>query len=311
MRGRLVTVIGLLQAAAILTIAFSIITLLPADHFALQLFSHFRLQYFVFSLLLALVFVALRSYVYAGALMLVCLVNAGLVLPWYFDAENSETGTDLDLLLANVLSSNTEYERLFDLLDAENPDVIVLLEVSPDWLVELAALRSEYPYSYAEARDGNFGIALFSRLPIKSADHVDSPPFGYPTINASLTVGEKSLHIVATHPVIPVSKKFYEARNEQLESLPGLLQKPAGATILIGDLNTGMWEPNYRALVKTTGLKNTRRGFGAVPTWPTFMPFAMIPIDHVLVSAEIGVKSVRTGRRIGSDHLPLIVTLAL
>lgn len=311
MRGRLVTVVGLLQAAAILTIAFSIITLIPADHFALQLFSHFRLQYFVVSLLLILVFVPLRSYVYGGALLLVCLVNASLVLPWYFDAENSETGTNLTLLLANVLSSNAEYERLFDLAEAENTDIVVLLEVSPDWLIELAALRSGYPYSYAEARDGNFGIALFSRLPINSVHHVDSPPFGYPTINASLTFGEESLHLVATHPMIPVSKRFYEARNEQLESLPGLLQKPAGATILIGDLNTGMWEPNYRALVKATGLKNVRQGFGILPTWPTFMPFAMIPIDHVLVSEEIGVKSVRTGRRIGSDHLPLIVTLDL
>ena len=311
MRRRLVTLVGLLQAAAVLTIAFSIITLLPADHFALQLFSHFRLQYLVASLLLLLVFVALRGRVYAGVLLLVCLLNASFILPWYFDTREHGTGTDLTLLLANVLSSNTEFERLFELLDEENPDVIALLEVSPDWLVELDALRADYPYSYAEARDGNFGIALFSRLPITSANHVDSPPFGHPTINASLTVGEETLHLVATHPMIPVGKKIYEARNEQLESLPGLLQKPAGATVLIGDLNTAMWEPSYRALEEATGLRNSRRGFGILPTWPTFMPFAMIPIDHVLVSREIGVKRVHTGRRIGSDHLPLIVTLVL
>jgi endonuclease/exonuclease/phosphatase (EEP) superfamily protein YafD len=311
MRSRLVTIVGLLQAAAILTIAFSIITLLPADQFALQLFSHFRLQYLVVSLLLVLVFVGLRSYVYVGALLLVCLVNASLVLPWYFDTKNSETGADLTVLLANVLSSNTEYERLFDLLEAEEPDIVVLLEVSPDWLVALAALRSEYPYSYAEAHDGNFGIALFSRLPISSAHHVDSPPFGFPTINASLTAGEQLLHLVATHPMIPVTGEMYFARNEQLGSLPDLLRKPPGATILIGDLNTAMWEPSYRTLVQATGLKNARRGFGVLPTWPTFLPFAMIPIDHVLVSEEIGVKAVRTGGGIGSDHLPLIVELAL
>ena len=311
MRGRLVTPVGLLRAAAVVTIAFSLFTLLPADHFALQLFSHFRLHYFGASLLLLLVFVALRRPVYAGTLILVCLLNASFVLPWYFDTQEHGNGTNVTLLLANVLDSNTEFDRLFELLDEENPDVIALLEVTPEWLVELAALRADYPYSYAEARDGNFGIALFSRLPIKSANHVDSPPFGYPTINASLTIGEESLHLVATHPMIPVGKKIYAARNEQLESLPGLLQKPAGATILIGDLNTAMWEPNYRALEKATGLRNSRRGFGILPTWPTFMPFAMIPLDHLLVSEEIGVKSVRTGPRIGSDHLPLIVTLVL
>ena len=311
MQARLVTLVSLLQVAAVLTIAFSIITLLPADHFALQLFSHFRLQYLVVSLLLLLVFSAMRRRGYASALFLVCLLNGSFIFPWYFDTQEHGTGTDLTLLLANVLSSNSEFERLFDLLGEEEPDLIVLLEVSPDWLVELDALRSEYPFSYAEARDGNFGIALFSRLPIKSAHHVNSPPFGYPTINASLTVGEKLIHLVATHPMIPVSSTFFEARNEQLESLPGLLQKPVGATILIGDLNTGMWESNYHALEEATGLRNSRRGFGVLPTWPTFLPFAMIPIDHVLVSQEIGVKGMRTGRHIGSDHLPLIVELAL
>lgn len=306
-----VTLTGLLQAAAVVTVAFSVGTLLPIDHFAIQLFTHFRLQYVVVSLSLLLLFKYLRSPWLIGALAASLVLNASLVLPWYVGEDETSGGVELKLLHANVLSSNTEYDRLISLLDTEAPDLVMLQEVSPDWLVALDELRADYPYSYAEAREGNFGIALFSRVPLKSVSHFDSPPLGYPTIVASLDIDGQVLHFIGTHPMIPVSGDFYDARNEQLAGVARLLGKQAEPKILVGDLNLSQWDVNYIHLEQQGGVRNARKGFGILPTWPVFMPFAMIPIDHVLVSETISVTGFYSGPRIGSDHLPLIVTFSL
>lgn len=306
-----VSITGLLQAAAVVTVVFSMGTLLPVDHYLVQLFTHFRLQYLCVSLLLLAVFLGLRSPRFVVGIAVTAAVNAIFVLPWYFGEDEPAEGIQLKVLHANVLSGNTEYERLFALLAAEEPDLVMLQEISPDWLVELDVLRADYPYSYAEARDGNFGMALFSRLPVTSITHIDSPPFGYPTIVASLDVDGDVLHVIGTHPMIPVNGHFYAARNEQLAGIATLLRKQTGPRLLIGDLNLSQWDINYASLERQSGLRNARKGFGVVPTWPVFMPPAMIPIDHVLVSDTIGVHDIHSGPRIGSDHLPLIVTLSL
>lgn len=306
-----VSLVGLLQAAAIVTIVFSIVTVIPVDHFAVQLFTHFKLQYLVVSVLLCVALALLRQPVYAVGLVLVVGLNASLVIPWYVPDSMPHGDTQLKVLNANVQRSNTEHQRLFDLVAAESPDVVLLQEVSAQWLVALEPLRHDYAYSYAEAREGAFGIALFSRVPFISASHVDSPPLGFPTIVATLDVDGTALHLVGTHPMVPMGAQLYEDRNEQLANTAGLFDGQSGPRMLLGDLNASQWDINYRSLENETGLRNARTGFGIVPSWPTFMPFAMIPIDHILVSDDISVVEMRSGPRIGSDHLPLIVTIAL
>ena len=305
-----VSLIGLLQAVAILTVVFSGVTVLDSGFGTIELFSHFRLQYLVVSMLLAVAFLLLRNRNYATILILVSVFNASFVVPWYLGIPETATGPKIKLLHANVRSSNTEYQRLIDLVADEQPDVIFLQEITPDWEAGVASLREQYPYTYIEARQGNFGIALYSKLPLDSVAHVSSPPLGHPTIIASVRLHDRPITLIGTHPTIPVGHLYY-ARNEQLESITQLARRIDGPLAVIGDLNSSIWDPRHKRLEQSAGLRNARNGFGILPTWPTFMPLAMIPIDHVLVSVELKVLEAKTGKSIGSDHLPLLVTIAL
>lgn len=306
-----VSISGLAQAAGIVTIAFSLLTLLPSNYHALQLFTHFRLQYFLVAALLVIAFILLRDRRYAVLMFATAFINGAHVLPWYLDDPYSTQGRELKVLQANVLHTNTEFGRLFTLLDSEQPDVIVLQEVSPAWAAELKRLDGTYPHQVVEARDGSFGIAVLAKYPMTAVATVASEPLGFPTIVATLAPGGRRLQLVATHPMIPLGARNFGARNTQLATVGDLIRRSPGARLLVGDLNSSMWDLNYRTLEARTGLRSVRRGFGVLPTWPTFLPFAMIPIDHVLVSSDVGVIDVRTGPRIGSDHLPLVVTLTL
>ena len=309
---RPISLIGLLQAAAALTIVFSIATSFNIPHHSIQLFSHFRLQYFVISILLLIAFTMMKQPKYALALLAAAVFNSLFIVNWYLPID-SEGGGDqrLKLILANVHASNDEYQRLVDFISEEDPDMVFLQEITEDWVTGTASLLKDYPYFYAEPRADNFGIAAYSRIPFDSVRHVDSPPLGYPTIIATATVGAEELTLISSHPTIPLGKRRYSARNEQIETLVHLVHDNDRPVVLLGDFNSSLWDARYKDLVQSTGLPSARHGFGILPTWPTFLPFAMIPIDHVQISEGIAVTELRTGRNIGSDHLPLIATLAL
>lgn len=311
MRRRHVTLLGLLQAAAIATVLFSVVTVFDFAHRNIELFAHFRLQYLAVSIVLLIVFAVLRKPAYSLLLLGTGILNASFVLPWYVGESELDDDNTVKILNANVQASNDHYQHLLDLVSAEQPDVILLQEFSPAWRDATQSLKSDYPFSYAETRDDPFGIAMFSRISLDSVSHVNSPPMGYPTIVAVMTVSGETVTLINTHAAIPVAGSLFDARNEQIDSIVDIASTIKGAVILTGDLNLSLWSRRYRLLEEDTGLSNTRRGFGVVPTWPTFMPFAMIPIDHALVSDGIRTVETRTGNRIGSDHLPLIIELAI
>lgn len=313
---KVISVIGLIEVSAFLIFTFSVMALFSGLHLFLELVSHFRFQYAVFALFFGITLMICRHRKMALLMAVPVILNAIFIVPLYVkSAENSslnhQSHTKLKVLLCNVNTSNTRYQKLIDLVHAEEPDILVLLEISTGWLDQLDSIRESYPHMKAEPRSDNFGIAVFSRAPIKESHIEKFGPSDIPSIEAVIEFGTEILTLIATHPLPPINQRFYQSRNMQLIEVAEKIKNIKGPRILIGDLNMTMWSHDYSTLVTGTGLRNARDGYGVLPSWPVFLPFMMIPIDHCLISSELNVDHIRTGSNVGSDHLPLIVELSL
>jgi endonuclease/exonuclease/phosphatase (EEP) superfamily protein YafD len=297
-----------------LTLFFSLAGYLGGVHWLLELTCHFRIQFLVVSAWCLVVLALLRDL--RGSLVgLLCVIlNGAVILPWYLgrpDPSPNTQASNLRLLLSNVLTSNRRSASLIRLVQLEQPDVLVLEEVNRRWMQELAPLSALLPYSKVMPRRDNFGIAVLSRLPIVRAPELTLGSGGVPTLLADVDLDGQTISILATHPLPPGSRETFQQRNSQLAAIGALARQSSIPVILAGDLNMTMWSPYYSRLVHASGLVSARKGFGVLPTWPTQLPVLKIPLDHCLVSPDIGVVQIRTARAIGSDHLPLIVDLAI
>ena len=279
----------------------------------LDIASHFRVQYALFFAAAAAAQALARrgrmALVMAGLMtlntlpLLPFLLPAGAVVP--------PAGRKLRLVLANVNTAAGNPARVMDMVRAEQPDVLVLEEVSEAWLEALTPVLAEFPARCVHPRDDNFGIALLSRLPVLSAKVVWPGPAGVPTIDAVLDLDGMPVRLLATHPLPPKDAEYSAMRNGQLERLAEIVRDTEGRVILTGDLNATPWSAHYRRLVGATGLRSSAEGRGVHPTWPVQVPLLSIPLDHFLYSPGMTVLAHRTGAATGSDHYPIVVDFGL
>ena len=302
------------KGALLFVIALSAAGFFGALHRWPELASHFKVQYLFASVPCALLLALLRRWRWALAALACVLLNAAFVLPLYLPAPGGAGANarrrPVKLLLANVNSANADYAALTGLARAESPDIVVLQEATPQWAAATAALRESLPHAHVEARPDTFGIVVYSRFPLERVETFYLGAARVPAVFARVRADGATFSLVTAH-VYPPLPGLYEGRNEQLEDLAAHAARAERPVLLAGDLNVSPWSPYFKKFERASGLKNARRGFGVLPTWPTYRPALYVPIDHCLASPEIKVTRFSTGARIGSDHLPVVVAVEI
>lgn len=278
-----------------------------------------RMQYLSCSLVFAMVLLAARAWPWLPVALVAVAINAWFVAPWFLGSPArtpGDAGRDLRLMVLNVRESNEQFEPILELLRRDRPDLVVLNEVDPEWLGRIRNLNTGYEI-YDTPTQGKFGVLLLSRRPIESVEVETFTGRWSPTIVARLDVDGRPAVLIATHPPAPMDSKTWENRNEHLQALAWYVGGLTDPVLVAGDLNITMWSPHFDDLLEQTGLSETRDGYGVQPTFPASrwgldLPWPLrVPLDHVLASEEWTVLGCKTGPNVGSDHLPLIVDVAL
>lgn len=295
-------------------------------YFALaDLFSHFVLYYTVASAGVLLSALALRLWRVASVVLLVFLFNGWCLLPIYMPDHNAAHpgGPVLRLAQVNLLHKNRDRERVLDFIRRADVDVMFLQEIDPWW--ERVVSEADVPYRFVVARaaEGSFGIAMLAHRSLEDnaitvegtrvLEFADgSVGAERPGIEATLLFGGRRVKVLSIHPPPPVTSALSAMRDAALLKAKAWADQQADPHIIIGDLNTTPWSRAFTSLTGDGKLVNSQNGFGNQGTWPTHLPALwLLPIDHCLHCEAWVCIERRLGEENGSDHLPLLVTLAI
>lgn len=298
-------IIGLLTA--------SILPNIYVDYWLIDILSNFKLQYFFIAILLVLIVALLLKQKTWPLVLLVLSIlwNGYYIAPYYLYSKDTvgKVQNSLKIISINLLSNNSETELVRNYIEKEDPDILILMEFTPRWEIALSPILNTYQYKKLVSRNDNFGIAMLSKFKMKSStDYLDLN--NKPSILGDISIENKRYSILATHPVPPVSQTSFINRNKQLKNIIEKRDSFSNNLLVIGDFNTSSFSNHFNKLVQGD-LKDSRIGFGLLPTWPSNFPILQTTLDHCLVSENLKVIERSTGENIGSDHLPVKIVFGI
>jgi endonuclease/exonuclease/phosphatase (EEP) superfamily protein YafD len=299
--------------AALLAVA-SVAAFLGEAWPAFDLVANFRPHLTVGVLVGALALALGRWYRSAALIGIVAAVNLAVVAPLFVASGDAaepivdDSVVDVRIMSFNVLSHNENYQGVIDFIASEAPDVVVLHEVSRPWEEALTAAGLGYEITRGRTDDLIFGSLVMA----PPSSTVQSFGFALSNPRAIEVILPEGVAVLGIHPVAPFPQAETERRRFQFEfaSLWALAQE--GPRVITGDFNAGPWSYHFRRLQASTGFHNSQRGYGLELSYPAEAhPLFQVSIDHLLHSPELVVLDRRLGPPMGSDHLPLVVDLAI
>ncbi|WP_324720843.1 endonuclease/exonuclease/phosphatase family protein [Salinimicrobium sp. HB62] len=288
-----------------------------------------RLQYLILAIICLLLFTFLAkkwkwpSIFLVSGLVAAIAIQSVKIFPYWFGSktvpdalEDYSAENTFSILLANVLIDNRESSKIIKAVEDSDPDIFLAMEVDQRWLNDLAILKQDYPHYMEQPNDKAYGMALYSRFPLKEREikylkHENVPSFH---AKVELTSG-KEFMLHAVHPVPPMpSNKYPDNVGEAEVSLlkvGDFVANEEVPSIVAGDFNDVSWSNTARLFGESGGLANVRIGRGLFNTFDATSYTMRWPLDHFFVTEDFYLIDLKRLGHIGSDHFPLYAEFVL
>ncbi len=273
--------------------------------------TNFQLQIVVTGLCAAIYQFAARRPRWGCLILAVILLPALQLFSIYLPAVQPEPGPRTVRVLAlNLFNENDDFASVERLIRESDADIINFVEYTDVWNENLADALSAWRWRVGPDK----GNVIFSRFPaeeflpkLRLFRNVDRM-----AIIGQITVEGREFLMFNLHTSSPTNFERLEYRDVQIHTLGSVvaLLSHEHPIVVVGDFNATTSSHALSGMLRRTGLRDSRQGFGLLSTWPTWCWPMAICIDHVFVSGDVHVHQRGTGPNVGSDHLPVFTELS-
>lgn len=172
--------------------------------------------------------------------------------------------------------------------------MLLTMEVDKWWVNQLLPLKKTYPFVIEYPLDNAYGMALYSKLPLKNTqilflNHMHVPSFHTTVLLAS----NLSFRFHGVHPVAPVpSEKYPDNAGEKevaLKKVSKIVFAEKLPSMVAGDFNDVSWSNTSRMFEKEGKLNNVRIGRGLYNSFDARSFIKRWPLDHFFVTQEFAL----------------------
>lgn len=315
-----------LQAAVLLVglglCALTLLSIFGVGTYPLVLLSHLSLQILWVSLAVLAVSLCLKSrWTYLWAVL--CAVNAApfaliASAPEAAEAADPMAQPKLTVAHANIDMANTELAKVIAFMQDAPAEIVFLQEVSPTTLPQIAKAAPEYTLVLGNPLTNTKGSALFVHrdavAEVLHAEVIELPNNSRrPILVADVAYAGDVVRVMNVHLSRAMSDGTLQSQIRELADIADWAQEQMAqdrAVIVIGDFNASATSAMMRQFRHQSELVDTQYGYPLQMTWHAMLPLPLqIAIDHALHSPDLTTVARATGPGIGSDHLPLTITL--
>ena len=209
----------------------------------------------------------------------------------------------LRVVTSNLWMSRTRPEDTIRFLREADADVIVLQESARAGRI-VTGLRDTHPY-VGSCPDDRSDVRVLAKHPFSEAAHYARSDTNPPLVWARFERNGFTYEVHGVHMAYPFDAERQQAHVEWLAAFLAQRHHPL---VLAGDLNLTPFSWKLAKLAVSAGLR--RHGFWAM-SYPAHEWVPYVLLDNVLSTPDFATVAIRTGPRLGSDHLPVISDLAL
>jgi len=215
------------------------------------------------------------------------------------------------IVVMNVLMTNRNSEKALEIIEKNDPDILLALETDHWWKEQFSPLEEKYPHNVLVPIDNTYGMLLYSKHELISPTVEYILVEGVPSIHTRVKINEAIITLYAVHPEPPAPGHSEKSTNRDAEliTIGKKTRNNEKPVIVAGDLNDVAWSYTTSMFTRFSELLDPRVGRGMFNTFNAKHTLMRWPLDHIFHSDHFQLGKIKRLEAFGSDHFPMYLQL--